>query len=302
MNDEIESLNEHKVWDLIALPSERISVKGRWVYAVKSDGRKKACFVEKGFTQIFGIDFEETVSPVARFETVQLLLSIAALEDWDIEVLDVKTAFLFGELDKEIYMEQLEGFIKQGQEKKVCHLLKAIYGLKQAALQWNKALHDFLLKMGFTCTFADPGVYVHFHNQDLIILVIYVDDALFMGPNHSYLKFKKQEFMKKWESRDLGEVKEYLGMRITRDCIKKTLKLDQISYADKVVKRLKLDNAKIAHTPLPSGYNPMSNTTQLTPHLHSCYQSVIGSLLYIMLGTCPDIHSTSSYQDVAILF
>ena len=241
------------------------------MYAVKSDGRKKARFVAKGFTQIFGIDFEETFSLVARFETVRLLLSIAALEDWDIEALDVKMAFLFGELDEEIYMEQPEGFIKKGQEKKVCRLLKAIYGLKQAALQWNKALHDSLLKMEFTRTFADPGIYIHFHNQDLIILVIYVDDALFMGSNCSYLRFKKQEFMKKWESRDLGEAKEYLGMRITRDHIKKTLKLDQISYADKVIKRFKLNDAKIARTPLPSGYNPLPNMTQSTPHLHSRY-------------------------------
>ena len=137
------------------------------------------------------MDFEETFSLVARFKTVRLLLSIAVLEDWDIEVLDVRMTFLFGELDEEIYMEQLEGFIKKGQEKKVCCLLKAIYRLKQAALQWNKALHDSLLKMGFTQTFADPGIYIHFHNQDLIILVIYVDDALFMGSNHFYLKFKK---------------------------------------------------------------------------------------------------------------
>ena len=79
--------------------------------------------------------------------------------------------------------------------------------------------------MRFTCTFADPGIYIHFHNQDLIILVIYVDDALFMGSNRSYLKLKKQEFMKKWENCDLEKVKEYLGMRITRDHVKKTLKL-----------------------------------------------------------------------------
>jgi transposase InsO family protein len=289
MDDEIKSLMERNVWKLVVLPPGRVPVKGRWVYAVKSDGRKKARFVAKGFTQIYGIDFEETFSPVARFETVRLLLSIAALEDWEIEALDVKTAFLFGELDEEIYMEQPEGFVKKGQEKKVCRLLKAIYGLKQAALQWNKALHDSLIKMGFVRTFADPGVYIHFHDQDLIILVIYVDDALFMGSNRTYLKLKKAEFMKKWECRDLGEAKEYLGMRITRDRIKKTLKLDQISYAEKVVKRFKLDNAKIARTPLPSSYNPLPNSTQSTSNLRTRYQSVIGSLLYIMLGTRPDI-------------
>jgi hypothetical protein len=171
MDDEIKSLMEHNVWKLVVLPPGRVPVKGRWVYAIKSDSRKKAHFVAKGFTQIYGIDFEETFSPVMRFETVRLLLSIAVLEDWEIEALDVKTAFLFGELDEEIYMEQLEGFVKKGQEKKVCRLLKAIYGLKQAALQWNKALHDSLIKMGFVRTFADPGVYIHFHDQDLIILV-----------------------------------------------------------------------------------------------------------------------------------
>ena len=200
-----------------------------------------------------------------------------------------RDSYLESKIKTSTYMEQPKGFIQKGQEKKVCCLCKTFYGLKQAALQWNKALHESLLKMGFNCTFADPGVYIHFHNQDLIILVIYVDDALFIGSNHSYLKLKKQEFMKKWESRDLGEVKEYLGMRITRNQVKKTLKLKQISYADKVIKYFKLNDAKIAHTPLPSGYNPLPNTTQSTSHLHSRYQSVIGSLLYIMLGTCPDI-------------
>ena len=185
-------------------------------------------------------------------------------------MLDVKRAFLFGELDEEIYMEQPEGFIK-GQEERVCCLLKAIYGLKQAVLQWNKALHQFLLKMGFSRTYANPGVYIHFNGQDLIILVIYVDDALLMGSNHSYLWLKKAEFMKKWESQDLGEAKEYLDMRITRDQVKKILKLDQIAYADKVIKCFKLDNAKVAHTSLPYKYNSLPNPTPSTSNLHSCY-------------------------------
>ena len=171
-------------------------------------------------------------------------------------------------------------------ENKVCHLRKAIYGLKQATLQWNKALHQSLLKMGFVHTFSDPGIYVHFHGQDIIILVIYVDDSLFIGSNKSY---KKKQFMDCWESRDLGEVIEYLGMWITQDCVKHTLKLDQISYATKVIEHFKLNNAKFACTPLSSGYNPTPNPKTTTPKLHSHYQLVIGSLLYIMLGTRPDI-------------
>ena len=128
-------------------------------------------------------------------------------------------------------------------ENKVCRLRKAIYGLKQATLQWNKALHQSLLEMGFVCTHLDPGIYVYFHGQDIIILVIYVDDSLFISSNKSYLKFKKKQFMDCWESRDLGEATEYLGMWITRDCVKHTLKLDQISYAAKVIEYFKLNNA-----------------------------------------------------------
>ena len=143
--------------------------------------------------------------------------------------------------------------------------------------------------MGFVRTLSDPGIYVHFHGQDIIILVIYVDDSLFIGSNKSYLKFKKKQFMNHWESRDLGEVTEYLGMQITRDCAKHTLKLDQISYAAKVIEHFKLNNAKVTRTPLPSGYNPASNPKTTTPQLRSRYQSVIGSLLYIMLGTRPNI-------------
>ena len=120
MNDKIKSLHERKVWELVDLPKGRHTIKGRWVFAVKSDGCKKARFIAKGFTQIFGIDYEETFSPVARFERFQLLLSLAALYDWEIEALDVKTAYLFGELDEEIYMDQPEDFIVKAQEKKVC--------------------------------------------------------------------------------------------------------------------------------------------------------------------------------------
>ena len=104
MNDEIKLLHERKVWELVDLPKGHCTIKGRWVFAVKSDGRKKARFVTKGFTQIFGIDYEETFSPVTRFKTFQLLLSLAALHDWEIEALDVKTTYLFGELDEEIYI------------------------------------------------------------------------------------------------------------------------------------------------------------------------------------------------------
>ena len=130
MKKEIKSLYERKVWDLVDLPKGHQSIKGRWIYAVKSNGHKKACFITKGFTQVFKIEYEITFSPIARFKTLWLLLSLAVLYDWELKALDVKTAFLFEEFDEEIYIEQLEDFIVKGQERKVCQLRKAIYGLK----------------------------------------------------------------------------------------------------------------------------------------------------------------------------
>ena len=123
IKEEYDGLIEMGTWKLVDLPKGRKPVKCRWTFVVKLDGRYKARLVAKGFTQVQGIDYEETFSPVARFESVRFLLSIAALNDWEIEAMDVKLAFLHGYLEEEIYMEQPEGFIKKGKEKKVCKLI-----------------------------------------------------------------------------------------------------------------------------------------------------------------------------------
>ena len=130
--DEFNSLTEMGIWILVSPPKNRNVIKCKWVFTVKADGRYKARVVARGFTQEHGIDYEETFSPVTRYESIRYLLAHAALEDWEIEAMDVKTAYLYGKLKVEIYMAQPEGFIKSGQEHKVCKLVKSIYGLKQA--------------------------------------------------------------------------------------------------------------------------------------------------------------------------
>ena len=133
-------------------------------------------------------------------------------------------------------MDQPEGFVIKGKEFKVCCLQKAIYGLKQAVLQWNKQLHESLLEMGFTHSLSDPGTYFKIISQDIIILLVYVDDALFMGSNKTQVLTHKKQFMKRWESHDLGKARENLGMRITRNHKKQTITLGQTYYVEKVVK------------------------------------------------------------------
>jgi Reverse transcriptase (RNA-dependent DNA polymerase) len=139
---------------LVNLPKDRKAVKCKWVYRIKfgangKPNRFKAHLVAKGFTQILGLDYDETFSPVACLDSIRILLALATLEDWEIHQIDVKTAFLNGDLDEEIYMQQPEGFITAGQSGKVCRLYKALYRLKQALQQWHRKLHSALGKIGF---------------------------------------------------------------------------------------------------------------------------------------------------------
>jgi hypothetical protein len=136
---------------------------------------------------------------------VRLLLSVAALKDYDIYSVDVKTAYLYGDLDEEIYMEQPEGFRLPGKGNKVWRLHKALYSLKQAGLSWWKALSTSMTKLGSKCCKSDAGIYVYIHpkTQEQIYAVVYIDDVIFMGPKGSLLLNElKQKFMKTWECRD----------------------------------------------------------------------------------------------------
>ncbi|CDO74894.1 hypothetical protein BN946_scf184988.g1, partial [Trametes cinnabarina] len=203
---EYDSLMENKTWVLVPRPKDRQVVANRWVYDIKHDGRYKARLVAKGFTQVWGEDYHETFSPVARFESIRYLLAHAALEDWDIESMDVKTAFLNGDLEEEIYMEQPEGWVVRGKEDYVCLLKKAIYGLKQASRQWNLKIHKSLLDLGFTRTYSDAGVYVYWRQggDKVTLVVLYVDDLLLLGDDRKHIKQIKDALKKQYKMTDLG--------------------------------------------------------------------------------------------------
>jgi len=155
---EIDTLHKNDTWELTKLPPSRKTIKSKWVFKLKVDGCYRAHLVAKGFTQIPGIDYDETFSPVAHFESLRLLLALAALEDWEIQQMDVKSAFLNGVLDKEIYMEQPIGFITPRTETKVCHLKKAIYSLKQASHTWNLQFHGFLTGISYMWMHTNASV------------------------------------------------------------------------------------------------------------------------------------------------
>ncbi|KAL7284900.1 hypothetical protein ACG7TL_002214 [Trametes sanguinea] len=290
---EYDSLMENKTWVLVPRPKDRQVVANRWVYDIKHDGRYKARLVAKGFTQVWGEDYHETFSPVARFESIRYLLAHTALEDWDIESMDVKTAFLNGDLEEEIYMEQPEGWVVRGKENYVCLLKKAIYGLKQASRQWNLKIHKSLLDLGFTRTYSDAGVYVYWRQggEKVTIVVLYVDDLLLLGDDRQHIKQVKDALKKQYKMTDLGAVKRFLGLRISRDRTIRRIDIDQEEYIQSVIERFEMADCKPSRTPLPAGA-VLESSEQPEPASDSFrqrYQSLIGSLLYAALGTRPDI-------------
>jgi len=232
---EIEILTKRHIFDMVVRPSGCRVIKNRWVFDVKPDGRKRARLVAKGFSQVKGKDFDQIFSPVVRFETVRLILALAALEGWFLSGLDVRNAYLYGELEEEIYMEQPEGFHARGKERHVLRLRRALYGLKQAGLTWWRALKKSMEELGFVNLDSDAGLFKCFDeaSQTFIIAVVYVDDAIFLGPSKAAVEIMKKRFMEHWESRDLGELKEFLHMRIGR--AGQSIYIDQAQYLQAVL-------------------------------------------------------------------
>jgi len=298
--EELNVLRKCKVFELVDRPQDRKVIKNQWVFNVKLDGCKKARLVAKGFSQVEGLDFNQVFSPVVRFETVRLMLALAALENWYITGLDIQSAYLYGKLDKEIYMEQPKGFAVPRQEHKVLCLWCALYGLA-----WWRTLNESLKELGFECLKSEAGIFFYKKKgTNIVIGIIYIDDALFCGPNKAVVDVIKVQFMCKWEFRDLGEPNEFLRMQIT--CKGCTIHLDQCMYLQKVIERCGMLNAKSASTPLLAGYYATKNTEPVDADLHSCFRTVIGSLLYLMLGIRPNIafavthllrHATNPSQD-----
>jgi hypothetical protein len=246
--------------------------------------------VAKGFSQVEGLDFSQIFSPVVRFETVRLILALAAIEGWSVSGLDIKSAYLYGTLDEEIYMEQPEGFVSAQHPKKVLRLLHALYGLNQAGLVWWRAMKQSMEDLGFICLNSDAGVFLYRKKDTPCIAIVYVDNSFFTGPDKVLDQQLKDAFMKKWECWDLGELTEFLRMKITRESSK--IHLDQCAYLKVVLGRCGMTNSKTAATHLPAGYVPTKSDMVASPELRSKYQTVIGSLLYLMLGTRPDIAFT----------
>jgi Reverse transcriptase (RNA-dependent DNA polymerase) len=264
----------------------------RCQFKCKADGRFHTRLVAKGFTQIQGIDYDKTFSPVARFESLQLLLALAVLLDWEIHQMDVKSVFLNGLLDEEIFMEQPYGFIVPDQLDNVCLLRKAIYGLKQASRTWNLQFHLVLIDLGFKHTQSDAGVYHHLDaGGSTLIIILYINDITILGDKLADVKNLKITLAGRYEMTDLGKIESYLGVWIRRDRSIKWLDIDQSHYISEIVDHFGLADCNPARTPLPSGAEALlvKHTGQASADEIKYYQKIIGSFLYVQIRTRPDV-------------
>nr|GEU46405.1 retrotransposon protein, putative, Ty1-copia subclass [Tanacetum cinerariifolium] len=255
MNVEMQSMKDNEVWVLVELPPNGKTVGSKWLFKKKTDTDGnvhiyKARLVAKGYTQTTGIDYEKTFSPVADIRAIRIFISIAAYYDYEIWKIDVKTSFLNGYLNEEVYMKKPEGFVNPKYPNRVCMLKRSIYGLKQASRQWNKRFDDEIKKFGFTQNRHEPCVYLKASESNIIFLILYVDDILIMGNNIPMLQSVKTYLGKCFDMKDLGEAAYILGIKIYIDRSRRLIGLCQSAYIKKILKRYYMENSKRGSIPM----------------------------------------------------
>ena len=246
MKSELGSMSENQVRTLVDPPSDRKAVECKWIFKKKTDADGnvtvyKARLVAKGFRQVQGVDYDETFSPVAMFKSIRILLAIAAFHDYEIWQMDVKTAFLNGNIDEELYMMQPEGFVDPKDADKVCKLQRSIYGLKQASRSWNLRFDQVIKSFGFVPNCYEACIYKKVSGSSVTFLVLYVDDILIIGNDIDMLNDVKSYLNKCFSMKDLGEAAYILGIKIYRDRQRRLIALSQSTYLEKVLKMFRMD-------------------------------------------------------------
>ncbi|CAL9018556.1 unnamed protein product [Prunus brigantina] len=288
MKVELDALQHNKTWSLVPLPAGQKPIGCKWVYKIKyhSDGtikRYKAPLVAKGYTQVAGVDYFETFSPTAKLTTVHCLLSVAASRNWFIHQLDVQNAFLYGDLEEEVYMVPPPGLCRYG-ENLVCRLNKSLYGLKQASRQWFSKFSGAIQKAGFHQSQADYSLFTKVHDNSFTAVLIYVDDILLTGNDPQEMQLLKAFLLKHFRIKDLGDLKYFLGIEVSRS--QKGIFISQRKYALDVIQDAGLLGAR------PDKF-PMEQHLKLTPTNGDLlddptrYRRLVGRLIYLTV-TRPD--------------
>lgn len=293
MQEELTSLHEHNTWDLVECPLGVKPVPCRWVFTLVKgqDGfvqRYKARLVAKGYAQREGIDYGEVFAPVSTSTTLRSLLAVVAARDLELEQVDIKTAFLNGELEEDVWMVQPPGFEQPGL---VCKLNKSLYGLKQAPRAWHERLKAELASIGAQPSRADPCLYILRQEEEVSYILVYVDDCLIASSSRELIGVVKAKLQSVFTVHDLGQAHVFLGVVIERDRENRILKISQRRMALDVVERFGMAEARVQP-------QPMREKTELRQgegeRVEAPYAQLVGSLLYLAGATRPDLAFVAS--------
>ncbi|KAK8936568.1 hypothetical protein KSP39_PZI012702 [Platanthera zijinensis] len=292
MDEEMTALWENQTWTLVPLPPGQKPVGCKWVFAIKHapDGtidRLKACLVARGFTQQQGLDYDETFSPVVKLNTVRVLIFVAVHHQWPLLQLDIKNAFLNGDLQETVYMQQPPGFETTG-ESRVCHLLKSLYGLKQSSQTLFDKFSKALREIDFTRSSADFSLFTRHQATGTVLLLVYVDDIIITGDDSNGIQAVKQHLSSIFQIKDLGHLRYFLGLEVARR--PDDLVLSQRKYCLDLLHDAGYSGCKPVNTPMNVNHKlcAQASDSDLLLQNPEYYCRLVGKLIYLTV-TRPDI-------------
>ena len=302
IHEELETLRKAGTWELTKPPPGANIVGSKWVFRAKKDAagnviRYKARLVAQGFSQVPGVDYFDMFAPVAKLASIRAVLAIAAAEDLEMHQIDIKGAYLNGELTNReiIYMQQPPGYHILPKEGLVCHLRKTLYGLKQSGRRWYQKLCEIMMThLGFQRSDVDQAVFFRREKESLSIVLVHVDDCTITATSMNLINDFKLRISQHVEITDLGELHWLLGIEVKRDRERRTIHLSQRSYIDSIIRRYGFQDLKPVSIPmdtnvrLTTAQSP-STTADFALMRDVPYREAVGSLMYAALGTRPDI-------------
>lgn len=295
MQEEYQALMQNETWSIVPCPPQREPIKSRWVFYIKpamngEPPRYKARFVAKGFSQRPGIDFNETYASVVTHDTMRIVMATVAAEDLEMSQMDVKSAFLNGDLKEELYMLQPEGFVV-GQKNEVCRLHKSIYGLKQASHVWGEHFTNFIKEHHFNPSESDPCFFTRNKEGERTLLIIWVDDGIIASNKQNAIDDFLFVLGEKFQIRS-HPVSRFVGVIITRNRQQRKIFLSQPDYIDKILRNFHMASCSpkiIPADPNAQLTRPTTTSEQNGLKITFPYREAVGSLLYLALVTRPDI-------------
>ncbi|MCO5603933.1 hypothetical protein L7F22_058089 [Adiantum nelumboides] len=289
MDSEYQSLIDNGTWELVSPPPNRKIVTCKWLLRKKlhADGsvsRYKARLVARGFSQVPGMDYSETFSPVLRITSFRVLIAIAAQFRLLLHQMDVRTAFLHGDLEEEIYMMQPPRYISKEHPDHVCKLIKSLYGLKQSPRQWYRRFHECMTSLGYARFTSEPNIYSRHSPDVFLLLAIYVDDILLLCNSESALATAKKELSSSFSMTDMGLLPFCLGIQVFQDALQGLIKISQQSYIGSLLKKYDMEACKGVDTPLPANLKikKIDDSDSILTVQPFPYANILGGVRYLI--------------------